>query len=63
MPNKYFILIEIAIKLTVNIEFHEKIYFKIKGSQLLAHSKNQLVHGIEKMHTTCICYINHKKTI
>ena len=47
---KYFILIEIAINLTINIIFHEKFYLKIKGIQLLAHWKNQLDYWIEKMH-------------
>ena len=51
------------MKLTINLDFHEKFSPKMKGSQLWALSKSQLVDWMEKMHTTCICYINHRKTI
>ena len=47
-------------KLTLNIKVHAKFYLK---SKLLAHSKNQLIHWIEKIHTTCFCNIIHKKAI
>ena len=43
---KYFTQLETAIRLTINKKFHEKFYLKIKGCQLLAHSKNQLIHWI-----------------
>ena len=44
-PLKHFILIEMVLKFTIRIKFHEKFYLRIKYSQLLAQSKNQIIYS------------------